>query len=213
MQYAPRRWSVAKLGLQYCEMPKTASNSIHHAINLANNSNVTVPITFVFTFVRHPLTRLVSAYKEKIQTGKYNHILQPQVAADLSRDMSIEDFVDFLLDFDADRHKQEINNHFCPQSWIVRSIPDLDFVGCLENPEDWKELTRRGLRPLEHFNRNTRDTRTWQDMLDKKTEAKARKFFKDDFQMWPTWWGGKLPLRVKMWRGIKERMNSWLRRD
>jgi len=158
----------------------------------------------------------VSAYKEKIQTGKYHHILQPQVAAELSRDMSIEDFVDFLLDFDANRHKQGINNHFCPQSWIVRAIHDLDFVGCLENiGEDWKELTRRGLRPLEHFNRNTGDTRTWEDMLDRETEAKARRFFRDDFQMWPTWWGSKITRRtkawnvVKKWMGIKDEEKTW----
>ncbi len=190
--YDVRRFISRKHGLEYCEMPKSASNSITNAIHASNDTKpYSVPISFRFTFVRHPLARLVSAYVEKIQKGKVKYLVQPNVAAELHPDISIEFFVDFLTHFHTHHCDDSISNHWCPQSWIVSSVGKIDFVGCVENiEEDWKVVMRQGLGPLPHLHKTDYKPgkATWQQMLDKETETKARKFYEDDFNRWPDWW-------------------------
>ena len=95
--------------------------------------------------------------------------------------MTIAEFVDFLLGFPI--HQHVLNSHFCPQSWLTRG---LDFVGTLENiKEDWAWLQEgRGLADLPHEH-PTPNRKSWRQLLDAETEAKARKFYREDFERWP----------------------------
>ena len=182
LKYPVHRFA-SSTGVEYVLVPKCGSNSIRRAINQSQNMK-RVPVNFVFTFVRHPLARLISAYTEKIQTGKTD-IIMPKWKHVLKTDMSIDAFVDFLVNFDQDR--QLMNDHFCPQSWLIRDI-HVDFVGCLENiTEDWKVLMDKGLPPIKHLHK-TDGVPKWKQVLTPTTEAKARAYYKDDFEKWPDWW-------------------------
>jgi len=134
----------------------------------------------------------VSAYIEKIQTGSAERLVPAEVYKDLPKTISITAFVDSLVNFHVDHPAHFVSNHWCPQSWIVNSAPDLDFVGCLENiKEDWQVLMDRGMGRLPHLHKTKRELgtpHTWQQMLTPQTEAKAREFYKEDFDMWPDWW-------------------------
>jgi hypothetical protein len=126
----------------------------------------------------------VSGYVEKIQTGAVSRLLEPEFAQQLPPETTLEEFVDFLLAQDP----KLVNNHFCPQSWIVHGAQDIQFVGRLENiTKDWQVLMDRGAPQLRHVHK-TQGIKPWQDMLDAKTEEKARHFYRDDFQTWPDWW-------------------------
>lgn len=182
------RITARRLRVEYVLIPKVASNSIRAAVRRADvavtrHPKHTTP-KFVFTFVRHPLSRLASAYIEKIRTGKFHTLVSGRVEHDLSNDMSMADFVDHLVSF-YDKYKGvALNDHFCPQSWLVNSAPDISFVGRLENiQQDWNVLIDKGLGPLGHRHK-TQNIKKWQDLLDGPTEAKARRFYHEDFDRW-----------------------------
>lgn len=193
-KYNVIRLQARGLGVEYIHMSKCASNSISHAISVADQKHGCKwrPVSFRFTFVRHPLARMVSSYVEKIQTGKTKFLVKDKCLRDLPRDMSIEQFVDFLLNFDRDHYGEMINPHWAPQSWMVNSAKNVDFCGRLENlTEDWQMLIDKGLGPLPHQHKtdyNKTVPHTWQEMLTPKVEARAREFYRDDFLMWPDWW-------------------------
>jgi hypothetical protein len=131
----------------------------------------------------------VSAYRQKIQTGNYIYFTGKKVQDSLHDNITIDEFVDFLLGFDVGNYNEAMNNHWCPQSWLTDSMDDLDYVGCLENiQEDWKELERRGLLFPPHLNKTKGDAVTWQQVLSPETEAKARQLYQDDFRRWSHWW-------------------------
>ncbi len=183
--YPLYRHRCSRACVEYILIPKSASNSIRRALN---SGGIGTPCynPFVFSFVRHPLARLISAYVEKVQTGK-TKILMPKHTDALPTNISLPNFVDFLVNFE-DNNKELLNDHFCPQSWILNNVPKLDFVGCVENmEEDWKVLQERGLPNIQHKHK-TEGIQKWQQMLDKETEAKAREYYRDDFEKWPNFW-------------------------
>ena len=186
MKYSPYKQprTTSFAGPEYILVPKSGSNSIRRAINDGNANNTTgrpyTPANFVFSFVRHPLTRLVSAYVEKVLTGKTRAIV-PRFMHEIPPTTTLPEFVDWLWGFPK---KGVLNDHFCPQSWLLKDEKDLQWVGILENvAEDWKVLMDRGLPPLPHHHK-TPGIKTWQEMLDKETEAKARLFYRGDFERW-----------------------------
>lgn len=164
----------------YVLVPKSGSNSIKKAIDIANRKDciLTKP-KFYFTFVRHPLDRLVSAYVEKIQGGKI-FMLMAEFADVLHPNITIDEFVNFLLE---NQNKVMLSDHFCPQSWLLQSY-NLDFVGHLEDEDDWKVLMDKGLPELPHMHK-TKDRPSWKDLLHGETLEKACEFYQDDFEMWP----------------------------
>jgi len=187
--YTPRRFFNHRAGVQYIEMPKVASNSIQQA--LRHDVKPHRPRSkLVFTFIRHPLARLVSAYVEKIQTGKVKYLVGATMAKDLPPSITLDAFIDFLLNFSS--HKkygaEQINNHFCPQSWILEHEVDIDFIGQLESiDEDWQILVKRGLPFLSHKH-PTEGIQHWSEMLTSDMEDRARHFYQDDFERWAGWW-------------------------
>jgi len=178
--------------IEYIEVPKVACTSIKEAILRADGIDPpSRPTTvyshphwrcrasekpgFAFTFVRHPLDRLVSCYKQKIPTGKGAVGLN----CPLPTDTSFYDFVRWAV-------SQEIpNKHFAPQSFVL-GYQRLDFVGRFDRlAEDWATLRSQfpQLPELQHFNRTQPDD--WGSYYDSETRRVAREFYLLDFLRWP----------------------------
>ena len=106
---------------------------------------------FKFSFVRHPLSRLVSAYLDKVVWAKSTarrvirnrqfrngHLTWRQAAQwfrrnagfDAERSLTFREFVNQLCREDPER----MNPHFRSQARLLRGIP-LDFIGRVENSE------------------------------------------------------------------------------
>jgi len=162
--------------LKYIKNAKCACRAIilamteHNGISTQNHGDY-----FTFSFVRHPLSRLVSSYKDKILTGKLQ-------GPNVSTEMTIDDCVSCLLSGDIR------DEHFCPQSEILR-LDELDFCGTLENiEEDWRVLMDKGLPPLGIWGHHKSGSAPWQEVLSKETEARAREYYAADFELWPGRW-------------------------
>jgi hypothetical protein len=104
------------------------------------------PQWFKFTFVRHPLTRLVSAYLDKVVPAKSTaqelirnfqrrlpetpwwQRLAIEMPIDAERSLTFREMVEQLLR----EPRQRLDVHFRPQSLLLAGLP-LDFVGRVEN--------------------------------------------------------------------------------
>jgi hypothetical protein len=112
---------------------------------------------FKFTFVRHPLARLVSAYLDKVVPAKATaarlircyQIQDPNAAwwqrllarvrIDAQRSLTFRELVKQL----ACERPEELDEHFRPQSLLLGGLP-LDFVGRVERiDEDFAFVQRR----------------------------------------------------------------------
>ncbi len=97
---------------------------------------------FIFSFVRNPFSRILSAYLDKIDKNKAPkiHIVRRMhTSEDLSIDVSFKEFVTLL-------HKNKkilhIDKHWRPQSAnLMLPVIDYDYIGRLENfDEDFAKI-------------------------------------------------------------------------
>ena len=171
--------------LAYLQVPKVACTSFRVALCLLSRPdlprdavrqpgaihqhrdwNDLVPPTFSglrkyfrFTFVRHPLERFASFYRNKIADVS-PELLAPRFArAGLTAGMPIEAVVERVLATPA----AELDPHIVPQSHLVfdeDGAPRVDFIGRLERvAEDLAEVERRaGVHlDLDHLNTTRRE--------------------------------------------------------
>lgn len=118
------------------------------------------PAYFKFTFVRHPLSRLVSAYLDKVVGAEHSarrlirhaqfragHLglaaarrwLAGRAWHDSERSLSFREFVQQLVREDRER----VDTHFREQSRLLRGLP-LDFLGRVENSrQDFRVIQER----------------------------------------------------------------------
>jgi hypothetical protein len=116
------------------------------------------PDHFKFTFVRHPLRRLVSAYLDKVVNAKtpahelilvgqmapHNESISPAYSwtkpqIDLERSLTFREFMGALQAADPDG----LDVHFRTQDRLLRGL-NFDFVGRIENlPQDFGIVQRR----------------------------------------------------------------------
>jgi len=186
-----RRFICHKLGIEYFEMPKVACTSIKTALLLSDGVKPapgrfdahwdqhwyrrTVEPGFRFTFIRHPLDRLVSCYHQKIATGE-----SWDIDCNLSAKTSFEDVVRFVVG------NPRPNEHYAPQTAVLRRAGCL-WVGHFEGlRKAWGALQRRfpGLADLPHKNRSRRP-RDWRDLFDAETLELAARYYRRDFERWP----------------------------
>lgn len=104
---------------------------------------------FIFSFVRNPFDRLVSAYNNKLQENDELSTAMQQMG--LQQHMPFDAFVKIV----ADTTDQDLDVHLLPQSRILcaDSLPVPGFIGLMEAMDDhWRLLRRRmrqfGLPPL-----------------------------------------------------------------
>lgn len=144
--------------------PPDAHRAMYDRFNPRNYSALEIqralidPAYFKFTFVRHPLRRLVSSYLDKIVNAR--EIAHPLIAAgqlaqgcsqaslgswwrapriDAERSLSFREFVGAFAA--ADQEALEI--HFRPQHRLLRGL-EFDFIGKIENlPRDFEVVQKR----------------------------------------------------------------------
>ncbi|MEO0512051.1 MAG: sulfotransferase family protein [Planctomycetota bacterium] len=131
-----------------------------------------------FTFVRHPLARVLSAYSNKISDARPNERNVVERHANyLSKGMPFEAFVAALPRIPL----KELDKHIRPQ-WTFCD-DGVDFVGRLERLEDdWQELCKTlGMphAPLPAQNRSRRSER--ENVLTEASLAGVRDFYREDF--------------------------------
>jgi len=144
---------------------------------------------FIFGFVRHPLDRLVSAWK-MFAIGMENTSWEN---ADDVHGISLREFLDIAQDetipYDGERKttKEKIRHHTVPQSAPFYSLAEADFVGRFERyREDFQiVLDRIGLPPgeierLPHMN-STQRRSDYMHYFDPETLEIARSVYAEDF--------------------------------
>lgn len=87
---------------------------------------------YKFTFVRNPLTRVLSCYLEKIENRSWEGNRFKQYFTDQSEKPTFEEFVDFL-----DSGGLYKNKHWAPQtSLLALPVEEYDHIGKLESYEE-----------------------------------------------------------------------------
>jgi len=129
---------------------------------------------FVFTICRHPLSRLFSAYKEKVLTGKIK-ILQPSCW--LNKNSTLEDCIDWLIS----ENPKQIDSHFRKQSLILQGKPKPNMMLRFENlAKEWRVLQERiKIADLPHYNKSGA-SQHWKENFTKKCKSKAEEYYKED---------------------------------
>jgi len=112
------------------------------------------PDHFVFTFVRNPLHRLYSCYKNKLVDAHQKGLPDRFGIYGITPEMSFDQFVRII----ADVPDEDADRHFRSQHWFVNSNGKsiADYVGKLESLDDgWATLEDRfGLPSLPHKNKS-----------------------------------------------------------
>ena len=97
---------------------------------------------FIFSFVRNPFDRLVSAYNNKLIENEMISTAMQKMG--LQRNMAFKDFLEVV----ADTPDSDLDVHLLPQSSIlcVGQAPVPGFIGCMEAMADHWQLLRKRMR-------------------------------------------------------------------
>jgi Sulfotransferase family len=191
----PRRYISHRLGIEYLELAKCACTSLKRAMLEADGITATMPreidnevhfmyhadrrapsVMFRFTFVRHPVTRFISMFRNKIRNGylaKYAYLGFPQrTATPLETLLWIRDHL---------QKSTQPDKHFQCQTRIRKNRHNpqpSDYIGHLETISDeWRSLQQRfDLPNLQHWNKTEGDVQ-----LDDACLNLIAEIYKDDF--------------------------------
>jgi len=204
----PQLWSFPNLQFGYIQIPKVATRSIRKAFgdspSLAadayssfeafeddNSLHIKqdeirhfVGDDYIFAFCRHPLSRLYSAYVNKITDAKSAGRRNIFQCHGITLDMSFSDFVKrvcLIPDHKIDRHLRS-------QAWFLcdshgHLIPD--YIGHLEAFADhWRELQTKiqSLSDLPHKNKGSHGS-DYMSFYTPETEELARERYAADFRL------------------------------
>lgn len=167
--------------LRYLNMPKCACRAITEVMKACVREVPRDTPWFHYTFVRHPLTRFMSGYTEKVLTNKMGKLLP---GCGVTKDIGLDGFIEWLLGF---RHPDKIEQHFRPQSMTIDCAQmEMQFVGKLENMhEDWRVLMEKGLPAINYYKNHRSNAPTWQETLNTDQETKLRRLYAPDIERWP----------------------------
>ena len=136
--------------IEYIPIEKCASSSIQAALLASDSIDIDfrkarqrwrgkLPFRPIgrFTFIRDPIHRIFSSYREKYLTGYWRR-LRPRLR--ISNRANINGWIDHITRQD----KSRLNGHYAPQVTVLRrrcNPATLTFVGCVERfNDDWLEL-------------------------------------------------------------------------
>src|SRR5882762_2613093 len=171
-----------KCNLEYLELPKCACTSIKVALlnhdgiqpryqEIDNESHWQFEppdkpeITTRFTFVRHPINRFISAYREKVQAGYLEaYDLLPRTTTPLAFANWVASYLQEIKGWPA--------KHFCPQVVLLNNrlrVSEDTLIGKVENiVEDWLQLqVRFSLPDLKHLNGSRGEVRLTDETIAK----------------------------------------------
>lgn len=145
---------------------------------------------FHFTFVRHPVNRFLSCYRDKIEGGEKSYYVNKWLGREAGQHVTMAQFIDYL-----EQGGLYTNAHWAPQADLVPSdIDNLDFIGKVENIEnDWALLTEKldVDWPLAFFaphstSRNDtsgKETQRSKPALDNSTLRRVEHLYRQDFTL------------------------------
>lgn len=175
----------------FIRIPKTGSTSIIEGL-LGGRNNAAcvyngempedVSNRFVFTFVRHPLDRLMSAIKMfstyPTDTGEEELFRQ---------NITVETVLDIVENENIDLYEKsyfsKLRLHTIPATSTIDHIKSVDFIGRFENfPEDYSKAAKAlGVcsNRIQHLRKQT-DKQDWKN-LDRTSLNRALNLYKTDF--------------------------------
>lgn len=143
---------------------------------------------FKFTFVRNPLDRLVSCYKNKYHTDKKyvgtsmeRLYFDPYLFGYMKEDRGFKEFVRKISKIPL----ALADPHFVPQSFIIfdkKGKKRVDYIGKFEDLEnDWSVIKERfNLTPLPHYNKTNKGN--WMNYYDREAAELAYKYYEKDIK-------------------------------
>ena len=200
LRMPPRGLDLPELNAAFMPVNKVAMRSIKTVIadhlgmdyeivhsadwNVISKAEIASRNCFTFSFVRHPLDRLVSCYSHKVFTyGQYSDvsILFWMYGKSFSRDMSFEAFVHTV----AKIPDAVSDPHFRSQHCFLyhRDQRVCDFLGRFENLQyDWQKVCDKlGVELLlPHENKSAH--RPWQEMYSAELIQVASKRYRKDME-------------------------------
>lgn len=205
----PQVWLLPSARLGYIQIPKVASRSIRASIIEMARDEITIDTDrqdiadkaveelfsrhvarkqlaklpgdyFLFAFVRNPLTRLYSAYANKLLDSASGGTRNIFAHMGMSPGMPFEDFVMRV----AELKDHQIDRHLRSQHWFLTYEDKLfvDYIGKMENlSADWKELqTRFRVPALPHKNSSSAaDPDSWQPFTRRLAEVAIERYRED----------------------------------
>jgi len=146
---------------------------VHSNFYFADHSRMTLHPRHVFTFVRDPLDRLLSAFRQKIRTG-----LGKRLNCPLEKNATADEWVVWVTSQPPDI----ANKHWRPQTIVINNQAERwgrpQFIGKFESLDrDWKRLQQKtGLPDLPHLNPTPREP---MELSQPSTEAVQRYYAAD----------------------------------
>ena len=131
---------------------------------------------FKFTFVRHPISRFISCYFDKVLGQPGDQTYKPLYCPD----MTIKDFLNYVLTTPDD----SIDWHVRPQYWYLNKC-SIDFIGTLDNYDRDIETVKeklnlkgdaRQLRPTDH--------KQFKHYLSSRDISNLEKRYRQDFELY-----------------------------
>lgn len=199
----PNNLALPERGIVFMLLPKVANTSIKRAILTAQGrraDNVHDPALFTYVdqstaaryplrigFVRDPMTRLASCWRDKIMDLSDGKLLPGFVALGLHPGMAFDAFVEFVAGH-ADAECRNAADHFRSQAWSLcrgdEVVPNL--MGRFESlADDWRRVQaaagERGLDlpGLPHERRSDSASASWTP----RARAFALQRYRDDVRL------------------------------
>jgi dermatan 4-sulfotransferase 1 len=202
----PQYWEFKEDNIGYIQIPKVASRSIRKAFSDAFNvkenkedfdkfenlyskhlhqEDIRKSVdkgVFVFSFVRHPLSRLYSAWMNKVNTNVVNRRCIFSCHG-INYGMPFNKFVEHVCKIE-DKY---LDRHLKPQSWFLTDSHGLipQYIGKLENFETDYEYIRSRFKKLmkpPHSNSSVYEI-DWKNIYNDKTMIMVKERYHVDFEL------------------------------
>lgn len=177
--------------IAYLHNPKVACSSIKSSLLKGKVKNVHEAFLFppynnphvdIFSVVRNPFSRVVSAYLDKIGAGKDHYVWLPFCKQfDLNPEENL-DFIDFLNILDS-ASPQELDHHFSPQvENLLAEFITPKFIGFIEDMKSVEDfLNLYGVKLETRAPHKTKSKELAPKLLSEEAIGLILKIYKDDF--------------------------------
>ena len=208
----PEIWVLSDISVGYIQIPKVATRSIRQCLTryhleVAQDASVESAggsesygihksqkriyelkrDVFIFAFVRNPLDRLYSCYKNKVMDPFIKGGVNLFANHGIELGISFEDFVDIIVDIPDSK----IDRHIRSQHWFLTYNDNLlpDYVGRLESFEqDWNFLVQRYSFPIPpHINQTRSDDNSKWSYYSRRSARLVAQRYEKDIELFNYW--------------------------